>query len=64
MGTKRAIISFMPKIQDMINFSSKNNNWKIRLKKRVDPSYQKNFTEALLNLELNLQEERIRSTLN
>ncbi|WP_155209173.1 hypothetical protein [Fulvivirga aurantia] len=45
----------------MINFSFKNNNWKIRIKKKVDFSYQKNFNEAVLNLELNLQEERIKT---
>jgi len=48
----------------MINFSLKNNNWKIRIRKRVDASYQKNFNNALLNLELNLQEERIRTPFN
>jgi len=45
----------------MINFSFKNNSWRIRVKKRVDTSYLKNFNEAVLNLELNLQEERIRT---
>jgi len=46
----------------MINFSIKQNSWKLRARDRVvDSSYLKSFNDALLNLELNLQEERIKT---
>ena len=46
----------------MINFSLKKTSWNIRraMQKSVDRSYMKHFDDALTNLELNLQEERIK----
>ena len=49
----------------MINFSMKKPRWEIRKtinKRSVDPSYLKNFNQAVLNLEMNLQEERLNTS--
>ncbi|UII24440.1 hypothetical protein LVD15_14025 [Fulvivirga maritima] len=47
----------------MINFSLKKTSWSIRksMSKTVDSSYMKHFDDAVTNLELNLQEERIKT---
>lgn len=45
----------------MINFSFKKNSWRKRLNNTIDVSYYEKFNNALLNLELNLQEERIKA---
>ena len=50
----------------MINFSMKKTNWEIKKainKTTVDPSYLKKFNQAVLNLELNLQEERLNTSI-
>jgi len=44
----------------MINFSIKNSRWRFKMRKTENRSYLKHFNDAILNLELNLQEERIR----
>ncbi len=45
----------------MINFSTKKSSWNIKktINRNTDASYLKKFNQAVLNLELNLQEERI-----
>lgn len=46
----------------MINFRLKKGTKKVNKEREVESyHYLKNFNEALLNLELNLQEERIRT---
>ena len=46
----------------MINFSFKKQDWKFRaaINKTMNPSYLKDFNKALINLEMNLQEERMK----
>ncbi|WP_202245815.1 hypothetical protein [Fulvivirga sediminis] len=48
----------------MINFSLKKINWNIRksMNNTVDSSYMKHFDDAVSNLELNLQEERVKTS--
>ncbi|MBL6445193.1 hypothetical protein JMN32_02665 [Fulvivirga sp. 29W222] len=50
----------------MINISLKRSSWNLRkaVNRTVDASYLKHFNQAVLNLELNLQEERIKTTAN
>lgn len=49
----------------MINFSLKGPGWNLRkaVNRTVDASYLKHFNQAVLNLELNLQEERLKASL-
>jgi len=59
---KVAIIYVRPQIfRIMINFSVKDRRWRFKLRKTENRSYIKHFNDAILNLELNLQEERIRT---
>ncbi|MEM9856659.1 MAG: hypothetical protein AAF843_04865 [Bacteroidota bacterium] len=48
----------------MINFVFKRPAAKIKsvLEKQMQASYQRDFNKALINLELNLQEERVRKS--
>ncbi|ELR73574.1 hypothetical protein C900_02659 [Fulvivirga imtechensis AK7] len=50
----------------MINFSLKRTSWNLRkaVTKSVDASYLKHFNQAVINWELNLQEERMKRSYN
>ena len=49
----------------MINFSLKRPVWNLEnaVHSTVDATYSKRFNQAVLNLELNLQEERVKTPI-